>query len=133
VINSHYGISAYMLLDEYMSVGWIQGINRNEIFHTLIKWGNPKFDQNPKYRVIWNVNFVADILPLLCFDNVCWRKVWPAREIQITMGSSNQLFLGQNFPELTSLSFQYFHVTVVVQSLCPNPQLHPSKKFFSHN
>ena len=53
MINSRSGISAYMLLDEYTTVEWQQGINQNEIFHRLIKWGNPKFDQNTKYHGIW--------------------------------------------------------------------------------
>ena len=53
MINNRSGISAYMLLDEYTTVEWQQGINRNEIFHWLIKWGNPNFDQNPKYHGIW--------------------------------------------------------------------------------
>ena len=53
VIKSRSGISAYMLLDKSTTVGWIQGTDSNEIFHRLIKWGNPKFDQNPKYQGIW--------------------------------------------------------------------------------
>ena len=48
MINSSSGISAYMLYNKYTIIGWIQGIDSNEIFHRLIKWGNPKFDQNPK-------------------------------------------------------------------------------------
>ena len=47
MINSRYGISAYMLLDEYMTVGWQQGINRNENFQRETKWGKLKFEILP--------------------------------------------------------------------------------------
>ena len=60
MINNRSGISAYMLLDKYTTVGWIQGTDSNEIFQRIIKWGNPKFDQNTKYHGIWKygVNYV---------------------------------------------------------------------------
>ena len=45
-----------MLLNESLSVRNNQHIDSNEIFNRLIKWGNPKFDQNPLFQDVWIYN-----------------------------------------------------------------------------